>query len=340
MTLSPRKKIFIGSFVVSLGVASYFAWTLHFGISKNLRSNPVLKKDYQILKGEDSKTRVEQISMALHRLNSYRLPEGLAEALKRERDPRPQVRSSVAESLAMNVMQGEVLEAEIRLLGDPEEAVRVAALTALSRVGDPRRVELLKKAMGNPSKSVREEFLIRSGLYNATQGSEQESHLSAIHALLDQHKGDPGLNAFGLKVLLRTAATDARSLDRVEGAFLNSATPKELIPSLYRQLVRTRPELLVKRFSKDARSAFVALRITALNSILELCPPERWDVIQGVVNDPEMDPQSKMVAKRIASHLGGKIDASEKILAPPAGSDRCAVSRRGKLKHPDTGKGT
>ncbi len=321
-----------------LGVTGYQIWNSYFRGSKLLRTHPVLKRDYQLLRSEDSKTPVESIVMALHRLNSYRLPEGLAEALKRERDSRPQVRGAVAESLAMNVLKGEVFETVIRLLSDPEESVRVAALTALSRIGDPRRVDLLNRAISNPSKSVREEILIRSGLYSATQGTDREAQLKAMYSLLDKSKGDPALFAFGIKTILRLSPVDRESMDRMESAFLDPKTPRELIPALYRQLVRSRPELLRKRFSQDVHSKFNALRITALNSILELCPSERWSVIQWVATDASVDAQSKVIAKRVATYLGGKVDAKGAIQTIPAASDRCSPPKPAKSAPPPAGK--
>jgi hypothetical protein len=337
-TSSSRTRILLFSLIPIAGITAFFIWNSYFHGSKLLRTHPVLKKDYQLLKNEDEKTSVDSIAMALHRLNSYRLPEGISEALKREKDPRPQIRSAVAESLAMNVLKGEVLETSIRLLSDPDESVRVAALTALGRVGDPRRVEILNKAMQNPAKSVREELLIRSGLYAATQGADRTVHLKAIHSILDQNKGDPASITYGLKILLRVSPNDPESLNRIEAAFLDSKTAPELIPALYRQLVRARPELLKKRFSQDARSKFIALRVTALNSILELCPSDRWSVIQWIANDTSVDVQSKTIAKRVATYLGGKVNANDSIQSANPSSDRCALSSRGKAAPASTGK--
>jgi hypothetical protein len=337
-TSSARTRILLFSLIPIAGVTAFFIWNSYFHGSKLLRTHPVLKKDYQLLKNEDAKTSVESIAMALHRLNSYRLPEGLSEALKREKDPRPQVRSAVAESLAMNVLKGEVLETSIRFLSDPDESVRVAALTAIGRVGDPRRVEILNKAMQNPAKSVREALLIQSGLYAATQGADRADHLKSIHAILDQNKGDPASTTYGLKVLLRVSPNDRESMDRIESAFLDSKTAPELIPALYRQIVRARPELLKKRFSQDARSKFVALRITALNSILELCPPDRWNVIQWAASDESVDAQSKVIARRIATYLGGKVDANGSIQNANPSSDRCVLSQQKKPAPASAGK--
>jgi hypothetical protein len=122
-TLLTRNRVLQLCVVLLVLGSSFFVWNTYLRGSKALRTNPVLKNDYRILKNEDASTRVEAIAMALHRLNSYRLPEGLSEALKRVKDPRPQVRGAVAEGLAMNVLRGEVLAAEIELLSDSDESL-------------------------------------------------------------------------------------------------------------------------------------------------------------------------------------------------------------------------
>ncbi|MBU6153414.1 MAG: HEAT repeat domain-containing protein [Bdellovibrionales bacterium] len=338
-TKTSKKRILLALLFSLVGLAAYFFWSSSFNGSKMIRSNPALKKDYELLREENAGTSIDSVAMALRRLNSYRLPEGLTEALKRSNDPRPQIRSAVAEALSMNVLKEEVFDAESRLVLDPEESVRVASLTALTRIGDPRRTEIFDRAMANPGKSVREEFLIHSGLYMAAKGDEKGGHLKAIHSLLSRHKNDPDLVFFGLKTLLRISPDDAQSVEQIKVSFLDPKTTKELLPPLYRYLVRTRPEFLKKRFSKDAKSAFAPLRVTALNSILEVCPIERWSLIQSVLKDPVIDSQSKIIARRIAGSLGGKEDSKGMIQAPPPGTDRCENFGQYKSPRATTGKG-
>jgi hypothetical protein len=227
----------------------------------------------------------------------------------------------------MNVLRGEVLAAEIELLSDSDEAVRVAALTAISRTSDPKRVEILNRALAHPSASLREKLMIQGGLYGVAQGAEKEAHLTAIHEIMDQHQDDPALITYGFKVLLRISPSDSASADRFQAAFTQASTAKELLPALYRFLVRNRPDFLRKRFVQDIRAPFAALRITALNSILELCPSERWTMIQLVANDASFDPQSKTIARRVAGFLGGKVNDAGVIQLPSPGADRCAMNQ-------------
>jgi hypothetical protein len=332
-----RGKILTLILMPMIGATAYFVWKSRFGGSEILRSRPVLKKDLALLVKGDAP--VNEAVMALHRLNSYRVAEGLEEALKREKDPRPEIRSAVAVSLAMHPMQGRVLEAESRLLQDPEETVRIAALSALTRVSDPGQRMALQRAMENPKKSVREEFLIHAGLYGATQNAERKTHLDAIHSLLDQHKKDHAITSHGLAVLARLSSEDQKSRDLIQNAFVDPATRSDVLPLLYRSLLRSRPEVLVNRFSRDAESRIPGLRLIALNSVLELCPPDRWTVMVKVMKDPATDSQTKAVVKRIATYLGGKTDAEGMIHRIPESQDRCGISKRSAPGAASSGKG-
>jgi|GEM_PF-4830438 len=342
-TLLAQLKFLIPVILVLGGGAAYWAWHSHFGISKALRSNPILKRDYDTLRGEDSDTPVQQVAIALYRLNSYRLPEGQSEALKRVSDSRPQIRSAVAEALAMSGLKGESLEAMNRLVSDSDESVRVAALTALTKSADPKRSEVLAHARVNASKSPREELLIHGGLYGVTQGPEKEEHLKEILKALDSKadasgKSDNAAIAFALKTLLRMSPTDSASMDRLQAAFADPTTPKEMLPTLYRYLVRVRSDFLRKRFSQDVRSEFVALRVTALNSMLELCPSDRWSILQWLFSDPKVDPQSKTVARRVATYLGGKVATDGRLTLPEPGADRCSAGKDKSLRQAPAGK--
>ena len=302
---------------------SIFFWDRYGRESKTLRTNPILKKDYELLKHENGSTSLDGIGIALHRLNSYRLPEGKREAMKRLSDPRAQVRASVAESLGMHPLVGEIVDAEVKLLKDSDESVRIAAVDALSRSGDKRRSELLGEALSHPSLSARELMAIHGGLALATQGPEREGHIKVVRDSISKNQNELGMVLQGLKVLVRISPNDQESISLIQGAYQNSATPKEVLPSLYRYLVRNRPEYLRKRFLQDVRSGTLPVRVTALNSMMELCPPERWSAIQSILMDSKTEVQVKSLASRVAGFLGGKVGQKGELEKPGPGADRC-----------------
>ncbi len=302
---------------------AFFLWNRFGRDSKVLRSNPILKKDYELLKHESDSTPVDGVGIALHRLNSYRLPEGKSEAMRRLRDPRAKVRGAVAESLGMHPLVGDVVDAEIQLMSDAEESVRIAAIDAISRSGDSRRLTLLGDSLSRPSLGVRESMAIRGGLAMATQGTERDGHVKALREGIQKSQTDSAALLQGLKLIVRVSPADSDSINLVQDYYQNAATPKEVLPSLYRFLARSRPEFLKKRFLQDVRSGTLPVRVTALNSILELCPLERWVAIQAVLNDAKAESQLKALASRMVGFLGGKIGQNGGMEKPGPGADRC-----------------
>jgi hypothetical protein len=129
-----------------------------------------------------------------------------------------------------------------------------------------------------------------------------------------------------LRHLIRISPNDEESVGIVEKVFQNPNAPSEAMPAMYRYLVRHRPEMIKKRYSKDIRSEFLPLRAIAINSIMELCPPDRWSILKSLMSDTKIEPQLKSLAMRTAIFLGGKSGPNGVVMPPPSGADRCAVT--------------
>ena len=323
MNASLSKKILIGVGSVVALVVAVGVWNRYLRASKEIRNNSTLKRDYELLRHETPGTPVDSIGIALHRLNSYRLPEGKTEALKRIADPRPQVRSAVADALGMHPLKGEIIESEIRLMADSDEGVRVAALNAVSRSEDSRKVDLLNGVIKNASAGAREVMEAHAGLARSAKGAERDAHVKAIRELLARNQKDSAMSVQGLKILVRLDPSDDESTNLIMETFTASGTSRQILPSLYRYLIRRRPEVLKKRFSQDVRSGPIEMRVTALNSILELCPPDRWNAIHTVMTDAKTEPQVKSLVARIVQFLGGKTKPDGSFDKPAPGADRC-----------------
>ena len=323
MSSSLSKKVLIGVGSIAVLAAAAGVWNRYLRPSKEIRNNSTLKKDYDLLRHETATTPVDSIGIALHRLNSYRIPEGKSEALKRIADPRPQVRSAVADSLGMHPLKGDILEAEIKLTGDSDENVRISALNAISRSDDPRKNDLLSGVIKNASAGARELMEAHAGLARTAKGADRDAHVKAIREIIAKNQKDSAMLTQGLKIMVRLDPSDDDSTNLIMESYLNPATARPIIPALYRFLVRRRPEPMKKRFSQDARSGPIEMRVTALNSILELCPPDRWSVIQAVVSDSKTEPQVKSLVSRIVQFLGGKAKPDGSFDKPAPGADRC-----------------
>ena len=122
---------------------------------------------------------------------------------------------------------------------------------------------------------------------------------------------------------MRISPNDSESIALIQDSYQDSATPKEILPSLYRFLVRNRPEFLKKRFIQDVRTGSLPVRVTALNSIVELCPLERWSALQSILADSKVEVQVKALASRMVGFLGGKIGQNGGVERPTQGGDRC-----------------
>jgi hypothetical protein len=320
MEISKRTLKMVLLVLVLIG-GGYWTWNRYFRVSKNIRVNPVLRHDLELLQNEKTTTPIEALANALRRLNGYHLKEGVEEALKLVGDPRSQMRGAVAESLAMHPLEGAILNAEVKLLEDQDEYVRLSALDAISRSKDAKRDEYLNRVASNPKASAAEILTAHAGLYSTAKDASRETHLTAIRETLQKRKGEPQAFNQGIKLMLRLAPGDAASADLLQGIFLDPATPKEELPQLYRYLVRNRPDLLRKRYLQDVKHAYVPVRVTALNSILELCPPDRWSAIQAIAGDPHSDASLKSLANRLAGYLGGAATANGAVKRPSV--DRC-----------------
>jgi hypothetical protein len=331
-----KKNLVIGIVGIGIIAAGGWGWNRYLRVSKVIRTNPVLSRDLELLKGETAATPVEGISVALHRLNSYRLPEGKKAAMKRIADPRPQVRGAVAEALAMHPLEGDVLEAESKLIHDSDESVRAAAIGAISHSNDPKRTQYLKEVLNDPKAGQREIWIAHAGLYLSTQGQEKADHLRILNEGLEKNQKDPALYGFLIRLLVRLSPSDGNAADAMEKAYLSPVSPKEMIPQIYRYLARNRPEFLKKRYLSDVRSTFLPLKMTALNSMMELCPADRWTAIQAVMGDSSADAQVKTVATRIAGYLGGSVSAKGVVQRASPAADRCepkgSIAEKGMAK--------
>ncbi len=318
-----KKNVVAGIVGIVIFAAGGWGWNRYLRVSKVIRANPVLSRDFELLKGETASTPIEGISVALHRLNSYRLPEGKKAAMKRIADPRPQVRGAVAEALAMHPLEGDVLEAESKLIHDSDESVRVAAIGAISHSNDPKKTNYLKDVLNDQKSGQKEIWIAHAGLYLSTQGQEKAEHLRILNEGIDENQKDPVLYGFLIRLMVRLSPSDGSAADALEKAFLSSVTPKEMIPQIYRYLARNRAEFLKKRYLTDVRSSFLPLKMTALNSLMELCPADRWAAIQAVMGDSSSDAQVKTVATRIAGYLGGSVSATGVVQRASPAADRC-----------------
>ncbi len=307
-----NSKIQVLLLVAGLGLLSggVFLYKKVTSESPELLKAPDLLADYKTLKsGTDDPSAV---GMALARLAGRQIPEGQAEALKRVTHKNPTVRRMVAQTLAFYPFEKATKDALTKLSLDPDENVRTTVLEMLpSRNDGEQRILFLKNYLERKEATKEELTLCHYGLYQlAKDPNEKQTHLDTVFKAASTEPS--ARNAIGL--LIRMAPTDKKVIEflqaRISTAVMTKGQPSEevarMLPTIYRHLVTQYPTVLKEKFATYATTPDLHLRVTALTSVAQLCPSDRWRVLNKILMSPESDFASKNAALTGIDQLGGK----------------------------------
>ena len=295
-------------------------------LSESVRWDPKLTGDFETLTHENSTTSPETIASALLRLSGVRAPEGKREALRRQRDPRPVIRRAVAEALAIIESDAEVIRAQEALLSDPDASVRFAALRGLAFSNDPGRTRLLMDKVLQSDAEPLEKLTAHAGLSRSGASEAIREHTASFRKYLEASIGQPFF-ADAIRVLVRLSPDDPGCIRVGERFFVSGQVPAPLLPELYLFLARRSPAFVSSRVMADVRSTVLPLRNAVIQSLSSLCPPDRWKVLQWVIEGSDSPDSIKRLAIQVAENLGVRVGSGLKVPSVTPKSDRC-VSRR------------
>jgi hypothetical protein len=295
-------------------------------LSERVRFDAQLSSDYEVLSHEGRDTPPERVALALLRLGGVRSPEGKREALRRQRDSRVGIRKAVAEALAITESDPEVVRAQEALLSDPDPGVRFAALRGLAFSTEPGYRRLLEWKLADPKVEPLEKLTAHAGLSRSGSSEQVRSHLSALRSGLEAAIGKDWFPE-ALRIMVRLSPGDPGSIRIVERLFATGRVPAPVLPEVYLFLTRRSPSFLMPRVMIDIRSPVLALRSAVINSLSTLCPPDRWKVIEWVVEGGDSPEAQRMLAMQAAESLGVRWKPGMRLPPGIPKADRC-VSRR------------
>lgn len=296
-------------FVGWFGGMSYQKYKMTHSFPGAMRPNPgaavdfaaLQEKDLKILQNEKSSDL--EVTAALARLSSTRNPLALKEALKRVKSSVPPVRSGAIRALGyFDTPEANQELAELAKTSDPQ--VRGDVIASVSMVPSPQREKILLELEKQKDLSPQESFQIKIKLMQISQSEQKKNELlQQVISKIEKEQDNQQVIGLASQVLMMSSRNPVtiRFLEKV----LATGKPKQLVPIAINQLASSQPEQMMKQLPNLLHSSDLSMRKNALQLIAQLCPKDRWSILEAQIKQ-EKDPEVRMQVIQIAGRLGGE----------------------------------
>lgn len=305
--LKKHRRIFFSFGLLVLVVVGFITY-------KSTKRSPELIRapqridDYELLKKNQGDASAQ--GMALLRLANSMIPEGQDEALRRIGNQDPRIRRIAAQALSYYPFEGSVREGLMKLSKDADARVRGTVLESIVNRVEPSRIQFLSDYINRSGITGTERLQTYFGLFQLTSDSNsKKKYFEEIFRAASLEVPPQG----AIPLLIRIGDNNNEVLALLAGRLSAALHGKKLdegivqmLPTIYRYLLQRDPGGLKPMFSKSALGPFQFLRVSALTTVADLCPVDRYDVLKRILTEKKYDESSKNAALTGLSKLGGK----------------------------------
>ena len=288
--MNPKLKLVLGVAVVIVVLSSVRYLMRHPSSGVPTSTNDVNSPEQTLLSDRDSLKKKDvsdyELVGALIRLAVHHDPGVRDELNQRMKSPSKIIRSGVADATGYYDDDAAVKALEI-LLSDPEETVRLGAMTGLSHRRNTSREKLIIQHLNGKHDEPLERIEAYSALLSASGSAEVRSGaLKHLYELVQAKK--PGFSHTAAVKMMGLAPMDAQTLHMVRSA-VESGTDIQLESDAIRHLAGFDAAWIRSRVEGLRKSPHPEIRTAIVQSMHGICPKDRWLILKSMV-ETEKDP--------------------------------------------------
>ena len=288
--MNPKLKLVLGVVVVIVvigGVRSFLHRQSPLAPSSNTGGNTpeqTMLTDRESLRKKDVSD--YELVGALIRLAVLHDPGIREELTQRVKSPSKIIRSGVADAIGY-YEDAAALQSLETLLSDPEETVRLGAITGLAHHRSTGREKLIIQHLNGKHDNPLEKIEAYSALLSATGSAEvRAGALKHLYEFATAKKA--GVSRTAAVKMMGLAPVDAQTLHMARSA-VESGADIQIECDAIRHFAGFDPGWIRARLESLKRSSHPEIRLAVVQSMHGACPKDRWIMLKSMV-EVEKDP--------------------------------------------------